>query len=182
MEQATPSSAKMAIKWALIYTLIAIVITYIIEIAKLDINSPVKYLTYIILLALLFLAQKEHKDKLGGYIKFNEAFVTGLLYGVFAGVLTGIFVYTYLTFLSPEIFTQTIEQQREALAAKGNLSSDQIDQAMEIAKKYGVILGSFGAAIVYTILGAIFGLIGAAIFKKERTAYDPEPDTTGPAV
>jgi Protein of unknown function (DUF4199) len=182
MEQATPSSAKIAIKWALIYVLIAIVITYVIEIAKLDLNSPVKYLTYIVLLAFLFLAQKEHKDKVGGYIKFNEAFVTGLLYGVFAGVLTGIFVYIYLTFLSPEIFTQTIEQQREALAAKGNLSSDQIDQAMDIAKKYGVILGSFGAAIVYTILGAIFGLIGAAIFKKERSAYDPEPNTTGPAV
>ena len=36
MEQATPSSAKIAIKWALIYVLIAIVITYVIEIAKLD--------------------------------------------------------------------------------------------------------------------------------------------------
>ncbi len=182
MEQATPSSAKIAIKWALIYVLIAIVITYVIEIAKLDLNSPVKYLTYIVLLAFLFLAQKEHKDKLGGYIKFGEVFITALLYGVFAGILTGIFVYVYLTFLSPEIFTQTIEQQREALAAKGNLSSDQIDQAMEIAKKYGVVLGAFGAAIVYTILGVIFGLIGAAIFKKERSAYDPEPDTTGPAV
>ncbi|WP_426667947.1 DUF4199 domain-containing protein [Mucilaginibacter sp. McL0603] len=182
MEQTAPSSAKIAIKWSLIYTLVAIVITYIIEIAKLDINSPIKYLTYIVLLALLFLAQKEHKDKLGGYIKFNEAFITGLLYGVFAGVFTGIFVYIYLTFLSPEMFTQTIEQQREAMAAKGNLSSDQIDQAMEIVKKYGVILGALGAMIVYSILGAIFGLIGAAIFKKERTAYDPEPETTDPAV
>jgi cytochrome bd-type quinol oxidase subunit 1 len=67
------------------------------------------------------------------------------------------------------------------LAAKGNLSSDQIDQAMEIAKKYGVILGTFGTMIVYTILGVIFGLIGAAIFKKEHSAYDPEPETTDPA-
>lgn len=182
MEQTAPSSAKIAIKWSLIYTLIAIVVTYIIEIAKLDINSPVKYLTYIVLLAFLFLAQKEHKDKLGGYIKFNEAFVTGLLYGVFAGVLTGIFVYIYLTFLSPEIFTQTIEQQREALVAKGNLSSDQIDQGIDFAKKHGIIIGAIGAAIIYTILGAVFGLIGAAIFKKERTAYDPEPDATGPTV
>lgn len=181
MDQTAPSSAKIAIKWSLIYTLIAIVITFIIEITKLDINSPVKYVTYIVLLALLFLAQKEHKDKLGGFINFNQAFITGLLYGVFAGVLTGIFVYIYLTFLSPEMFTQTIEQQREALVAKGNLSSDQIDQAMEIVKKYGVILGSAGAMLVYSILGVVFGLIGAAIIKKERTAYDPEPDATGPA-
>ncbi|HTD41857.1 MAG TPA: DUF4199 domain-containing protein [Mucilaginibacter sp.] len=182
MEQAAPTSAKIAIKWSLIYILIAIVITYVIEIARLDINSPVKYLSYIVLVVLLFLAQKEHRDKLGGYIKFGDAFVTALLYGLFAGILTGIFVYIYLTFLSPEIFTQTLDKQREALAAKGNLSSDQIDQGMDIAKKYGVIIGAFGALVFYTILGVIFGLIGAAILKKERSAYDPEPGTNDPAV
>ncbi len=140
MEQTTPSSAKIAIKWSLIYTLIAIVLTYVIEIAKLDLNSPVKYLTYVFFLAGLLLAQKEHKDKLGGYIKFGEAFITALLYGVFAGILIGTFVYIYLTFLSPEVFTRTLDEQREALVAKGNLSSDQIDQAIEIARKYGVIM------------------------------------------
>jgi hypothetical protein len=175
MEQSVPSSAKIAIKWSLIYILIAIVITYGIEIARLDINSPVKYITYLALLAFLFLAQKEHKDKLGGYIKFGDAFVTALLYGVFAGILTGIFVYVYLTFLSPEIFAKTLDEQRDAMAAKGNLSSEQIDQGIEIAKKYGVIIGSFGTLVFYTILGVIFGLIGAAVFKKERSAYDPEP-------
>lgn len=175
MEQAAPSSAKIAIKWSLIYILIAIVLTYVIEIARLSLDSPVKYLTYLALLAFLFLAQKEHKDKLGGYIKFGDAFVTALLYGLFAGILTGIFVYVYLTVLSPEVFAKTLDEQREALAAKGNLSNDQIDQGMEIARKYGIIIGSFGTVVFYTILGVIFGLIGAAIFKKEPSAYDPEP-------
>ena len=144
------------------------------EIAQLSLNSPVKYLTYLAFLAFLFLAQKEHKDKLGGYIKFGNAFVTGLLYGMFAGILTGIFVYVYLTVLSPEIFAKTLDEQRETMAAKGKLSSDQIDQAMEIARKYRYRLsGRFGTVLFYTILGVIIGLIGAAIFKKEPSAYDP---------
>src|SRR5947209_4709762 len=138
MEQtAAPSSAKVAIKWSLIYVLVAIVITYASEIAKLSVNSPVKYVTYVFLIVFLLLAQKEHKDKQGGYIKFGDAFVTGLLYGIFAGVLTAIFVYLYLAILTPEVFAQAMEQQRQTLAESGKLSSDQIDHAIDIAKKYG---------------------------------------------
>ena len=176
MEQAAaPSSAKIAIKWSLIYVLVAIVITYASEIAKLSVNSPVKYVTYVFLIVFLLLAQKEHKDKLGGYIKFGDAFVTGLLYGIFAGVLTAIFVYLYLAILSPEVFAQAMEQQRQALVESGKLSSDQIDNAMDIAKKYGVIMGAVFTVFIYAILGVIVGLIGAAIFKKERSAFDADP-------
>lgn len=177
MEQAAPSSAKIAIKWSLIYVLIAIVVTYASEIAKLSVNSPVKYVTYVFFIIFLLLAQKEHKEKLGGYIKFGDAFVTGLLYGIFAGILTAIFVYIYLSILSPEIFAQALDQQRQAMADSGKMSSDQIDHAMDIAKKYGPILGAFVTVFLYVILGVIVGLIGAAIFKKEPSIYNT-PDSS----
>jgi hypothetical protein len=179
MEQAAaPSSAKVAIKWSLIYVLVAIVITYASEIAKLAVNSPVKYITYVVLIIFLLLAQKEHRDKLGGYIKFGDAFVTGLLYGIFAGLLTAIFIYLYLAILSPEVFAQALEQQRQALADSGKMSSDQIDHAMDIAKKYGPILGAIGTVFMYAILGVIVGLIGAAVLKKEPSIYNtPESST-----
>lgn len=179
MEQAaTPSSAKLAIKWSLIYVLVAIVITYASEIAKLSVNSPVKYVTYVFLIVFLLLAQKEHRDKLGGYIKFGDAFVTGLLYGIFAGVLTAIFVYLYLAILSPEVFAQAMEQQRQSLTESGKLSSDQIDHAIDIAKKYGAIFGAIGTVFIYAILGVIVGLIGAAIFKKEPSIYNTPDSST----
>lgn len=179
MEQAAaPSSAKVAIKWSLIYVLVAIVITYASEIARLAVNSPVKYVTYVVFIIFLLLAQKEHRDKLGGYIKFGDALVTGLLYGIFAGVLTAIFVYLYLSILSPEVFAQALEQQRQAMADSGKMSSDQVDHAMDIAKKYGPILGSIGAAFMYAILGVIIGLIGAAILKKEPSIYNTPDSST----
>ncbi|HTK19053.1 MAG TPA: DUF4199 domain-containing protein [Mucilaginibacter sp.] len=177
MEQAAaPSSAKVAIKWSLIYVLVAIVITYAIEIAKLGPTSPIKYVTYIVLIVFLLLAQKEHRDKLGGYIKFGDAFVTGLLYGIFAGLLTAIFVYLYLAILSPDVFAQAMEQQRQALVDSGKLSGDQIDHAMEVGKKYGPIFGAVGVVFIYAILGVIVGLIGAAILKKEPSVYNT-PDS-----
>lgn len=177
MEQtAAPSSAKVAIKWSLIYVLAAIVITYASEIARLSVNSPIKYITYVVLIIFLLLAQKEHRDKLGGYIKFGDAFVTGLLYGIFAGILTAVFIYLYLAILSPEIFAQALDQQRQAMADSGKMSSDQIDHAMDIAKKYGPILGAIVTVFIYAILGVIIGLIGAAILKKEPPMYSA-PDS-----
>jgi hypothetical protein len=181
MEQLPTSTTKVATKWALIYVLTAIVITYVIEITKMDPNSPVKYLGYIPLVAFLFLAQKEYKDHFGGYIKFGDAFSVGFKYGLFSGLLFAVFLYVYLAFLSPEVLANSVESQRSAMAAKG-LSSEQVDNAIEIAKKYGAIFGAVGVVVVYTIMGVIFGLIGAAIFKKERSAFDPEPSTSDPIV
>jgi hypothetical protein len=181
MEQSPVSATKIAIKWSLIYLLTAIAITFAFEAAKFDLNSPVKYLGYIPLILFLFLAQKEYKDKQGGYIKFGDAFLTGFWYGLFAGILFAVFTFVYLSFISPELFANSIEAQRDAMAAKG-LSPDQVDKGIEIAKKYGAIIGSVGIAIGYIILGLIVSLIGAAIFKKERTAFDQEPTSTDSAV
>ena len=181
MEQTKPNLNNIAGKWAIIYLLTAIVITYIVEITKADPNSPVKYLGYIPLIAFLLLTQKEYKDQQGGYIKFGEAFSAGFRFSLFAGLMFAVFLYVYLTFLSPEIFAKTIDSQREVMASKG-LSSEQVDRAMDITKKYGAAIGAFFVVIVYMIIGVIFGLIGAAVFKKERSAYDPEPGATEPTV
>ena len=176
MEQLPPNSTRVATKWALIYVLTGIIITYIIQFANLDPNSPVKYLSYVPFIAFLLLAQKEFKDQLGGYIKFGEAFSTGMRYGVFAGLLFGIFMYIYLSFLNPDFLAKTAESQRDAMAAKG-LSSDQVDKAIEMTKKYGAIFAAFGTAIWYAILGIMIGLIGAFIFKRERSPFDTEDVT-----
>jgi hypothetical protein len=181
MEQKPTTATKVATKWSLIYILTAIVITYIFEIAKLDPNSSAKYLGYIPFIAFLFLAQKEFKDQLGGYITFGDAFASGFRYSLFSGILFAIFLYLYLTILSPEVFAKTVDAQRDAMTAKG-LSSEQVDKAMDITKKYGALIGAIFTVIIYAIVGAILALIGAAIFKKERTAFDPEPEATEPTV
>jgi len=56
---------------------------------------------------------------------------------------------------------------------------------MEITRKYGVLFTAIGTAIGTPIVGAIISLIGAAIFKKERSVLDIEQNSgsfTDPAV
>lgn len=174
METIAPTPSKTAIKWALISFLTSIIITYVFQFLKVDINSPVKYVNYIFFIAFLLLSQKEYKDQLGGFVTFGQAFIEGLLFSIFSGIMIAIFTYIYFTILSPEVWEQAMAASQQKLEAAGNLSSEQIEAAMGITRKYGVIIATVGVIIGTPIMGAIVALIGAAIFKKERTLFDIE--------
>jgi hypothetical protein len=177
MENTKPSSTNLAIKWSVLYLIASAVITFAVQLMNMDINSPVKYLSYLIFIAFLLLTQKEYRDKLGGFITFGDAFTSGFVYSIFSGILSAIFVYVYLAFINPGALTQAAEAARAQLEAKGQLSSDQIDTAVNITVKYGAIFGSVGGLIGSIVLGAIVALIGAAIFKKERSIFDIEAES-----
>ena len=181
MTELAPNPTKVATKWALIYLITAIVITYIMQFGKLENNVAVKWLSYLPLIAFLFLAQKEYKDLLGGYIKFGEGFSVGFRFGMFSGILFAIFMYIYLTFLSPDVMDKILEMQSQNASASG-ATADQIEKSGEFMKKFGVYFIPFGIAIWYAIIGVVLGLIGAAIFKKERSPFDTDTTTAEPTV
>jgi len=165
------NSTKVATKWALIYVVTGIVITYLFQFLNVDQTSPVKYLSYIPFIAFLLLAQKEYRDQLGGYISFGNAFSAGFRFSVFAGLLFAVFLYLYLAVFSPEVFAKGLETSRASMVERG-MSDEQIEKGMSIAQKWGPLFGAFFVAVGYAICGAIIALIGAAIFKKEPSPYD----------
>jgi NADH:ubiquinone oxidoreductase subunit 6 (subunit J) len=173
MENVKQTSTKVAFKWAIIYFITSIVFTYVFQFLNVDQSSSIKYLGYIPFIAFLFLAQKEYRDQLDGFLTFSQGFMAGFIYSVFGGIMIAIFTYIYLTFLSPQIWEQMMAASRDQMVAK-NLPADQIDTGMEITRKYGTIFALVGVAIVTPIIGAIIALIGAAIFKKERSITDIE--------
>jgi hypothetical protein len=177
MENVKPSSLNVSAKWAGIYVITSIVITYLFQFLAVDQTSAVKYLTYIPFIAFLLLAQKEYKDQLGGFITFGQAFMPGFIYSVITGIILAIFLYIYLGILSPQVWEQILTATRDKMAENKNMSSEQIDQAMDITRKYGVLLTAIGTAIGTPIVGAIISLIGAAIFKKERSVLDIEQNS-----
>ncbi|MDB4918939.1 DUF4199 domain-containing protein [Mucilaginibacter sp.] len=173
MENVKPSSTNLAFKWAIINVLTSIVITYAFQFLNIDQNSPARYLAFIPFIVFLLMAQKEYRDQLGGFLTYGEGFMGGFLFSIFAGLLGAIFIYVYLTFLSPQVFEQSLADAQTKMESKG-LSSEQVDSAMAITKKYGTLFGAIGAVIGSIFIGAIIALIGAAIFKKERSILDIE--------
>jgi len=185
MEQLKPNPTKVATKWALINLVTGIVLTYAFQYLVPDTNSPVRYLAFIPFVVFLILTQKEFKEQNGGYLTFGEGFSSGFRFAIFAGLLAAVFTYLYLAVLSPEMMEKAVEQARAQMEAKGSMSSEDIDKAMSLTKKLGPIFGAFGAAIFDAVIGAIVALIGASIFKNERSAYntpDAADNYTDPTV
>ena len=171
MEQLKPNPTKIATKWALINLVTGIVLTYVFQYVTTDPNSPIKYVGFIPFIVFLILTQKEYKEQLGGYLTFGEGFSAGFRFAVFTGLMVAVFTYLYLAVLSPDVMEKAAEQARAQMEAK-NMSSEDIDKAISITKKLGPIFGAFGVDIFDAVIGAIVALIGAAIFKNERTAFN----------
>lgn len=174
-----PNPTKVATKWALIAALTNIVVTYIFEFANLDQNSPIKYLSFVPFVAFLFLAQKEFRDISGGYMTFGTGFSTGFRYSIFTGLVVGVFIAIYLWILSPDVLEKSIEASRGEME-KRNMSDADIEKAMGITKMIGPWAAAFGVAVMDAIIGAIISLIGASIFKKERSPFDIANDAVDP--
>lgn len=172
MEQPKPNPNNMAIKWTLINVATAIILTYVFQFANISAVSPVRYIAILPFIAFMFLAQKEFRDQLGGYMKFGEGFSIAWRIGVFSGVILAVFIYLYYGILSPDMYTKYLEAQRSAMEASGKLSSDQVDQSMEFMNKMGMVFLVIGTLVGTVIEAIILGLIGAAIFKKDRPAFD----------
>jgi len=163
-----PNATKVATKWALINLAAVVIFTYAVQFLNLDANGPVKWVGNVLMITFLFLTIKEYRDELGGFMSFGQGFSAGFRYSVFAGVLAGVFVGLYYGILSPDSFVKLMQPTRAAFEQKG-MSTEEVEKAMGMLMKYGPLSSAFGVAVVYAIMGAIVSLIGAAIFKKERT-------------
>ena len=170
MANPTPNSNNVAFKWSVIYVVIGIVITFAFQFLNVDPNSQAKYIGYIPFIVFLFIVQKEYKDKLEGYLTFGQGFGAGFKYALFGGIIMGIFIFIYLSWINPHMLEQAMASQQDKLHDQG-LSDEQIDASMNLARKYGPIFGLLGTIFADAVFGAILALIGAAIFKNERPMF-----------
>jgi hypothetical protein len=174
MTNSKPSSNDIIVKWVAINIITSIVFTFAFQFLNVGVISPVRYIAFIPYILFLFLAQKEYRDNRGGFVKFGDAFLIGLFFAIFSGVFSAIFIYIYYSFLSPVAFQQYLDAIQAKFSENPNMSSDSVDATMNFYKNYGKVLSAVGALIGGSVIGAIVALIGAAIFKKEKTIADIE--------
>jgi hypothetical protein len=106
------------------------------------------------------------------FSKANDEFVTfGNVFGsgfrATALITIIMLVWSFISILIfPEMVTKGMEMAREGMLKKG-MSDDQIDNAMNMARKYFKLFMIMGVIFRYVFWGVIFSLIGGAIAKKK---------------
>ncbi|MCD8740153.1 DUF4199 domain-containing protein [Mucilaginibacter roseus] len=171
MADQVKSPTFVATKWAIINVVFNVILAYAFDMLNIDQQSPIRYIPIVLLVLFVFLAQKEYKDTLGGYITFGKAFNVGFRFALFAGILGAIFVFLYLKVLNPESFEKGLQQTETAMYDKG-MSDADVDKSISMLRSSGPLLFSFSSAVVSALVGVVVSLIGAAIFKKERSPYE----------
>jgi Protein of unknown function (DUF4199) len=163
-----PSTARIALKWGLVTAILVIIYTVILYMTSLFKNPSLSWISFLLLLLGIFLALKEFKTLNNGFMSFSEGLGVGTLMSAVAGLVASIFSYIYTNFIDTTIMQQMSDLQREQLESRG-MSSEQVEQAMEMATKFtspGIIF-LFGI-IGYIIFGFIFSLIVSAIMKNSK--------------
>ncbi len=143
-------------------------ITFLLDV---EYDSPIKYISYVLLALGLFWATISFRDKyMGGHIEYGKAFSAGFYTGLFAAVLTGIFTFIYIQYIDPGLIDEIMLTTEETMLEQNpEMSDDQIDQALSMTEMFmSPWIMSVMGFISNVVVSAIFSLIIAIFAKREN--------------
>ncbi|MBN2275477.1 MAG: DUF4199 domain-containing protein [Bacteroidales bacterium] len=170
-----PGLLQHTMTWGAITGIVLIIYSLLLYLLNQTYNQALGFISYVFLIGGILIGSFAYRDKvLGGKISYGNAFVTGLLITVFAGILSSFFSFILVRFVDPGMVEQAIVKTEENLMNRG-LSEDQIEIAIERSRKFisspmTVVWGIF----IFTLIGSVISLITAAIVKKEGSPFDNE--------
>ncbi len=116
---------------------------------------------------ILFIVKHFRDEHNKGRLRFGQGVGLSSLTGLFAGLITAVFFYFFISYIAPEFMTNIQDQAINDMMEKG-MSEEQIEQNMQYAGMFMSagfmsIMALVGTVVSYTILG----LIASAIFKRD---------------
>lgn len=168
-EEKTVSALPHAIRFGIVGGLLCVVVSVVLYIADLQFESWAKWISSLVMVLTIVLGLRAVREEHPGMeVGFGTLFGAGMLITFIIAVMTIVYFYIYLYAIDPDFIQSTIEVSRQKMV-ENNLSEAQIEKAMEISKKIMTPGLMGGIALLTTlILGGIFSLIAAALFKQEK--------------
>ena len=151
----------------LIIGLILIVLTLVVQFMGLKRDSwPVQMLSICILAGGIIWSCWIYGKQKNNFVTFGNLFGHG--FKTTAVITTIIVIFLLIFFLGfPQFKEEAIEQSRQQMEEGGKMSDEQIEQAMDVTKRFFMLFVIGSIIFFYAILGAIASLIGAAVTKKK---------------
>ena len=166
------STARIALKWGLIYGIVSIIVNTLLLNTELWKNFIIGILImFINIIGILYLAMKDFKELNNGLLSFKEGLGLGTLTMFTGGLLSVAYDNFYRKFIDPTLLDQTIELVTEKYESMG-LPEDKIEEAVTRMQESA----NSGLNFLWGILGVVFigficSLIMAAIMKKEKPVF-----------
>jgi len=148
----------------LIIALLMIVSGLAFYFSGIDLNSPLRWLTYCIFVIGVILAIMQYGKQIDHNATFGNYFAHGFKISAAVTVIMIIYIVVFVL-LFPDFKEKALDEARKAMDARGG-SEEQKVQAVEMTKKLFMVFLVAGTLIYNLIVGVIASLIGAAVTKK----------------
>jgi len=174
-EKEAPSLFQHALKWGLIVGGISIalsIVAYAVDYALLA-DWKFGIFVFALFIGLAIYAGINYRGEIGGFIPYGKAFQHAFILMAISGLISTIFTIILYTVIDPELpakLTEVTLENTQKMMENFGMPEDQMDQAMEDARKRTENQFSLsGLAMAYgigLIIYAVLSLITAIFVKK----------------
>ncbi len=171
MEAQQKSTFNASLVPGLILGIAMIVVDLIYFLLGIAFDSKIKWLSFLIMAAILFWGMTTIRDKnFGGYVSFGKSFAIGFWIIVISGIIGAVYAYFYFSTIDPGAIEELLlKSEEEMLASNPDMSDEQLDQALSITEMFI----SPGMMVVWSFLGSLFfgaiiSLIISIFVKREN--------------
>lgn len=166
------TTTAVGMRYGLLTGLVSIIISFGIFAAQIE-DSPIKYISYLVLIGGLVMAMRYYKASNLGFMSYGEGLGIGMMVSAVVGVLSAIFTYVYMNIIDPDAVARMTEKVRAGMEEGGKLTDDQIDQSMAMAGKF--MNGPFmvvAVVISSVLVGLVFSLVISAFIKHTKPEFE----------
>lgn len=121
--------------------------------------------SYIIIIGGLILLIHLYGKAKNNQVSFGDLFSYGFKTTTMLTLVFVIFL-VILSFVSPDLKQKALEATRTEMEKNKNFTDSDIEQGLQLVKKYFWVLAIGGTVLGFVIIGAIGSLLGAALTKK----------------
>lgn len=155
--------------YGLITGLVTVIVNLIIYLAGLSNEKWAQYLGFAPFIVGVVLNAFAFSKANDGYVTFGKVFSSNFKTCAII-TLIGIAWSVASIYIFPELKDDAVEMARIQMEKSGNVSEEQIQQGLEMTRKFFVPFMLGGVIFSYMLFGAIFSLVGAAVVKKKGLA------------
>lgn len=170
-EQELPSTRTLGLKYGAISGLLGVVLFMIIDFAGYSGNRQAGWLSYVITIVVLVLAQREYKQEGDGHMDYREGITIGAWVAFVGSLISGAFISIYAAIINPA-YLENIKQQSIMSMEERGMSDREIEQAMEMSSMFmsptAMFFFGFIGGFVVTF---VIALLISAITKKSRPEF-----------
>jgi hypothetical protein len=154
----------------LIITLVLAILDLIGGFAHLKTATWFKWLPTLFLVAAIIWACINYGSQLNGNTTFGNVFAHGFKTSAVVACILILYTLLSIYIIFPDTKDLALEEARKQMEEKGNIPEANIDQAIEMTRKFFLPFAIGGALLGTLIVGAIASLLGSAFTKKNPNA------------